>query len=321
MLRPSFMTAGNVARKVFEWVFRPAALRAARAGLATGDPGRDAALRQAKLLVEVARRVEEPADALPPGAQPAVSLALYRDAIYWALAARRPDDGAPPPDLRALWDASPAEALAAGTPDAQAQGALRRTLVDGYDPRSLAVKPADTARARAFAEALLWQSGAPRRRVNLVHAQRWLRTAGVVVLVALLVAGVRLLVRPPDLAAGKPFRISQPWSGWAECVRNEDCGSLMFVTEAGYEPWVEIDLGAPKTVQRVDVANRSKCCQDRAVPLVIELSTDQKTWSQVARKDEEFNSWTAKFRPKVARFVRLKVLRNSYLHLKSVAVR
>jgi hypothetical protein len=315
------MTAAGVAKNVFEWVFRPAALRTARAGLVVGDGDRTAALRQAKLLLEVARRVEEPADALPPGAHPAVSLALYRDAIYWALAARQAGGGAPPSDLRAVWDSSGPQTLAAGAPDNQTVDALRRTLVDDYDPRGLAVKAADAARARAFAEALLWDAEAPRRRVHWVHAQRWLRLGAIALGVLLVVAGIRSLVRGTDLAAGKPFRISKDWPGWAECVKSEDCEQLMFCTDLGNDPWVEIDLGAPKTIQRIDVANRDKCCQDRAVPLIVEISTDQKTWTQVARKDEEFSRWTVRFKPRTARWVRLKVLKQTMLHLKSVAVR
>jgi hypothetical protein len=316
------MNAAGVARNVFEWVFRPAALRAARTGLTAGNEQRDAEIRQAKLLLEVARRVEEPADALPPGAQPAVSLALYRDAIYWALAARRSNGGAPAPDLRALWDESAAtQALPAGAADADAPGALRRMLVDDYDPRSLAVKEADAARARAFAESLVWDAAAPRRRINWVHAQRWMRLGLVALGVLLLVSGFRFLTRGPNLAAGKPFRVSHQWPGWADCVKNEDCGQLMFATDFVHEPWMEIDLGTPTKIHRVDIVNRDKCCQDRAVPLVVELSTDQKTWTQVARRDDEFGSWTATFRPKVVRFVRLKALKQTWLHLKSVAVR
>jgi hypothetical protein len=316
------MTAGAVARNVFEWVFRPAALREARAGLTAGNDQREAAIRQAKLLLEVARRVEQPADALPSGAPPAVALALYRDAIYWALAARRSSNDAPPPELGALWDADTAERLAAGAPAGEARDAVRRALVDDYDPRALAVTEADTAPARAFAEALLWDAAAPRRRINRVRAQRWLRLAVVALGVSSLVAGVRLLTRGPDLAAGKPFRISQPWPGFAECVRSEDCAQLMFVTEMGNQPWVEIDLGAPpKTIHRIEVTNRSKCCQERAVPLLVEISTNGASWTQVARRDDEFDSWTATFRPKAARYVRLKVLKSTMLHLKSVVVR
>jgi hypothetical protein len=316
------MTASDLAKKVPEWIFRPAALREARAVLPARDDRRDVALRQARLLLEVARRVTEPGEELPPGAQPAVLLGLYRDAIYWALAARRTDGGELPPDLRALWDASNPQTMAAApAPDNEESAALRRTLFDEYDPRSLAVGEADAARARAFADALVWDTDAPRRRVAWVLAQRWLRVAAIGLVLLLLVVGIRALSQAPNLAAGRPFRLSSSWSGWAACVAHEDCRTLMFSTDLDDDPWVEIDLGAAKSIRRVDVVNRGKCCEDRAVPLIIELSTDQKWWTQVARRDAVFGSWTAQFRPKVARYVRLKVLKRSMLHLKSITVR
>ena len=314
------MRAGDVAKKVYEWIFRPGELRAARAGLPAADDPRQEAMRQAKLLLEVARRTAEPGEALPPGAQPAVLLSLYRDAIYWGLAARRAGAGPLPPDLHALWDASNPQTTAAA-PDNEASAALRRTLFDDYDPRSLAVSDEDAARARSFAEALDWDLEAPRRRIAWILTQRWLRVAGIVAAVCLLAIGVRSRLLGPDLAKGRPFRISTPWAGWAACVANEDCGQLMFHTDVDNEPWVEIDLGAPRTVQRVDVVNRGKCCADRAVPLVVELSTDQKAWTRVARRDQTFDRWTAQFRPRIARYVRLKATRRTILHLTSVAVR
>ena len=100
------MDARAIPRQLIEWIFRPGALREARSGLRAGDDPREVAARQARLLLEVARRTAEPADALPPGAQPAVMVGLYRDVIYWALAARRADVNPPPTELRALWDAS-----------------------------------------------------------------------------------------------------------------------------------------------------------------------------------------------------------------------
>ena len=123
--------------------------------------------------------------------------------------------------------------------------------------------------------------------------QRWLRVALIAAAVCLLVVGGLARLQGPDLAKGRPFRISTPWAGWATCVANEDCGTLMFHTDVDNEPWVEIDLGAPKTVRRVDVVNRAKCCADRALPLAVELSTDQKSWTLVARRDQAFAVWTA----------------------------
>ena len=75
--------------------------------------------------------------------------------------------------------------------------------------------------------------------------------------------------------------------------------------------------GRAKPVQRINVANRSKCWEDRAVALIVEVSSNRETWTQVARRDEEFRRWTAKFRRRATRYVRLKAIKPSNLHLKS----
>jgi hypothetical protein len=310
-----------IPRRVFEWIFRRAALREARSRLRAPDDPRDAAARQARLLLEVARRTAEPAEALPPGGEPALLLALYRDAIYWALAARRADRNPPPADLRALWDASNPEVSAASPPDNDESAALRRTLFDDYAPRALEVSDADAARARTFAEALVWEMDAPRRRVARVLVQRWLRVVLAAAVVLALVIGARISMLGPNLAAGRPFRLSSTFSGWAGCLANNGCSGLMFHTETENNPWVEIDLGAPRSVHRVEVVNRGDCCADRATPLVAEVSTDRTVWTAVARRDEPFGTWKASFPSRPARYVRLRAARHTVLHLQAIAVR
>ena len=315
------MNARDIAQKSSEWIFRRAALRDARAGLPVADDQRAVAARQAKLLLEIARRTTEPAEALPPGALPAVTLGLCREVIYWALAARRADGGAAPSDLRTLWDVSHPQTSAASPPDNEASAALRKTLFDDYAPHSLAVTDAEAARAREFAEALVWNLDAPRRRIERVLLQRWLRVALLGAVLFLLVIGGRVLMLGPNLAAGKPFRLSSSFSGWAACVANNGCNGLMFHTETEPNPWVEIDLGAPTKVRRVEVINRGDCCADRATPLVVEVSTDRAAWTPVARRNEPFGSWTATFPARVARYVRLTVPKRTVLHLQAIAVR
>ena len=315
------MNARDIARKSFEWILRRAALRDARAGLPIADDARAAAARQAKLLLEIARRTTEPAEALPAGALPAVTLGLCREVIYWALIARRAEGGTAPSDLRALWDASQPQISSASPPDNEASAALRKTLFDDYQPHALAVTDAEAARAREFAEALVWDLDAPRRKIERVLLQRWLRVALLGAVLLLLVIGGRVLMLGPNLAAGKPFRLSSTFSGWAACVANNGCNGLMFHTETEPNPWVEIDLGAPKKVRRVEVINRGDCCADRATPLVAEVSIDRATWTPVGRRNEPFGSWTASFPARVARYVRLGVPRRTVLHLQAIAVR
>jgi hypothetical protein len=47
---------------------------------------------------------------------------------------------------------------------------------------------------------------------------------------------------------------------------------------------------------------------------------DGKTFTQVARNDNPFLVWDAKFHPTTARYVRLKCEKKTYLHLNEVTV-
>ena len=314
------MNARDIPAKAADWILRSTALHEARAQLASAEGERAMAARQAKLVLEAARRIAEPREALPPGAPAAVALGLYREAIYWALAARHAGPGAPPEDLRALWDASAPHA-SASPPDNPTSAALRKTLFDDHAPRSLAVSDADVARVRAFAEGLVFDLDAPRRAVERLLVQRWLRVGLVALALVVVAIAGRAVALGPNLAASKPFRVSSWLPGWASCAANDACKGLMFHTETEDNPWVEIDLGAPRKVTRVEVINRGDCCADRAVPLVAEVSNDRASWTEVARRNEPFGSWNATFPARVARYVRLRAPRRTVLHLMAIAVR
>ncbi|HEU4534206.1 MAG TPA: discoidin domain-containing protein, partial [Polyangiaceae bacterium] len=159
-----------------------------------------------------------------------------------------------------------------------------------------------------------------------VRWQRAVRTAVVVVLAALAVDGaVRLrplVVRGPDLAAGKAWH---PSSSVGPCApaKHACAGAvtdILFHTEEEDSPWLEIDLGARQAFGRVDVTNRSDCCGERALPLVLEASDDGVAWRAVARRDEPFRKWKVVFDRQWARYVRLRVERRSILHLDGVSI-
>ncbi|HMF42489.1 MAG TPA: discoidin domain-containing protein [Polyangia bacterium] len=285
------MSLREIPLRIFEWFSRRAALREARAALAGVGDKREAAARQARLLFEVAEETSAPGEDLPQGSRQAAALSLYRQATEWARQASR-----------------------AGTGDANPPGgqAAPGTLDAGDD---------DVARARAAAEPLIRELDAPRLRIERLLIQRWSRLALLGAAALLLVIGGRILTLGPDLAAGRPFRLSSRWSGFDACVARNGCNGLAYYTETEDNPWVEIDLGAPRRVRRIDVLNRDNGAADQATPLVAELSTDRAAWTEVARSDRNFGSWKASFPARTARFVRLRVPRRSVLHLQSIAVR
>ena len=312
------MNASLTFTRVSEWILRRSALREARAAVVPRGAPRDRALCQARLLLEVARRVEEPVESFPPGARAAVRLGLYRQAAYWALAGSRGRDGEASADLAAAWADTDPERLRRAAPDEATLDQLKRALVDQTQPDSLDVSAAEADRARLFVEALIGEMDAPRRRVAVIRATRFLRVGLVALAVLVLAWGLYRLSLGPNLLAGKPFRTSTSWSG---CSADPGCQALLFHTDPEFNPWVEFDLGAPKTFHRLEVTNRGDCCAERTIPLVAETSDDRVTWKEIARRDTEFSSWTVKFPPRTARFLRLRVARHSTFHLKDVALR
>lgn len=94
-----------------------------------------------------------------------------------------------------------------------------------------------------------------------------------------------------------------------------------FHTWPDFKPWVEIDLGSVETITEVEVFNRTDCCQSRAVPLTILVSTDGKTYQEVARRNKVFDTWRATFPKVAARFVKLVLNRREWFHLAEIRVR
>lgn len=311
------MNARQVLSRSTEWVVRSQTLREARAAVIPRGDRRDRAICQARLLLEVARRVAEPVEAFPDGSRTAVRLGLYRDAVYWLLVASRPG-GDEPTDLAAAWAGAEPERLRRAAHDDISLESLKRTLVEHTRPDPLDVAEEDAARARAFAEALLAEMDGPRRRVDRTVLQRWWRIGLVALVLLAAVLGIRKIAMGPNLLAGKPMRVSSSWAG---CAQDAGCQAMLFHTDPELNPWVEFDMGTPKTFRRLEVTNRGDCCGERAVPLVAEISTDRVNWKEIGRQETEFSTWTLKFAPKTARYLKLRVPRHSTFHLKDVALR
>ncbi|HEX4354901.1 MAG TPA: discoidin domain-containing protein [Polyangiales bacterium] len=309
-----------------EWLWRGETLRTAQARPKLSALGRER-LRRARLAAELADRALDPVEPLRAGSPVALAISLYREAAYWALI--QPNDAEKAPNLNEAFDRSTQDlSQAAGGADKLAS--VRATLIDktfietADDPADIARREADLA--QAFVYRLIEHDVDRDDRVADILIQRWLRVgAAAVVILGLLfsaVVGIQHATRGPDLAAGKPWRAS---SQAFQChPENTECGgarsAMFFHTTEEDKPWVEIDLGSPQEFARVTVTNREDCCLERAVPLVVEVGDDQKTWKQVARVQDVFREWDVTFPPVKARYVRLRVDRRSILHLVKVSV-
>ena len=238
----------------------------------------------------------------------------------------------PTPSLAALWDeASPALlARAAGGEERVAR--LRAELVDTSFVAIAELGERGQAElaatARTFCHALCDELEPERKKAE----RRWVRRAlvvlaGVVIVVASLVTFrvVReRLERRSDLAAAAAWKASSNY-GVGGCVSpKQDCPespNYFFHTHIENNPWLVIDLGKVRRPSTVVVRNRLDCCYEQTMPLVVELSTDEKNWTVVGTRKDVFDTWRVKFEKQRARYVRLRLPKaNGILHLKSVRV-
>jgi hypothetical protein len=266
-------------------LWRGRAIQAVRERLAASEAQSEARQRAREALA-LGERVEEPREPFEAGPDVARAAALYREAADWAL-------------------------IALGRSDERCR------------PR-----PPPGAELRAFAEGLVATACADEAALQRLRAQRWRRLSLCLMLLAFGVFRLALLLRDgidlrTDLAAGKPWRAS------SEALRCDPqarrCGdylgmTIFFHTEHERSPWLEIDLGQPQKISSVRVRNRTDCCSALALPLLVELSLDDRAWREVGRRERNFRTWSARFEPSEARWVRLRVDGESTLHLERVSV-
>lgn len=283
--------------------------------------------RRALLALELARRTL--AEPVEHGPAEAVACDLYCQAVYWGLVARRNASGEPEQSTLAgeLASADPRllERCAGGVEEAARLSAqLEHTSFDALARLPARELLALLADVQPFADALLDERDPERERT---WKRRLLWTSAAIVVFSLLaIAWPRVLDRwydRQDLARGKAWTASSS-DAQGGCVspaqRCDEGETFFFHTQREKDPWLVIDLESTQTVSSVVVRNRRDCCRDRAVPLVIEVSTDQENWTEVARNTEEFGEWKADFASVQARWVRLLVPRTSYLHLRRVRI-
>jgi hypothetical protein len=277
-------------------------------------------LARAKLFAELARRTESPFDALPASDVSPALLVLWKEATFWALSALG-DDSPRDRDLEGILTAAPREAVIRAAGGTEGVPNVERAL--RLDARDLA---SDASRGQApitvlasFARDLIVQLETPRREARKGYVRRWARRGLLALSVVAAVAGVLLARRyfAPNLLRGAKRTLS---SERTSCQTVGECGNALFHTQEDDEPWVMYDLGHEVDLHSIDVQNRTDCCYERAVPLVVETSSNGEAWNEQARTERAFATWSAGLAGR-ARFIRLRADRRTYLHLGAVIVR
>jgi hypothetical protein len=257
--------------------------------------------------------------------EPAFALELYAQAAYWLGRVARPD--APAGTALAELIAPEPEGSTWFSP---VDESVVKSLSEPFHVRAEHSTDESERRARAAQNWLAGALGRAHARVSSVSELRLQRAYRVypalLVTLGLVLGGAVLAVRAvqgPDLALGRPWRASS--SLFACNVAARQCGgvptAIFFHTRDEENPWLEIDLEGVRRFGRVEVDNRSDGGAERAVPLILEVSTDGKNYRQLAERTQLFSNWVAKFPATEARYVRLRAPRRTMLHLERVSVR
>ena len=275
-------------RKIVEWLWRAAAIRQAREEARPLDASQRASAGRARTFAALAERhlaEQEPwthgADDTPESAVQ-VAWALYRDAAAEARAALGEPSSTEPEEVDAL------------------RSSVRSKLEE-------------IARRSGDVEALL--------------AQRFVRTGGALALLVLLAMTPKLAwyAVHPDLAPDAQWTSSSAAVGYQSAGRGfappDFKIPVFFHTMVEDSPFVSFDLARVVDVRAVTVVNRGDCCDERALPMVIEVSENNVSWREIAQRTESFRRWEARFARTTARWVRLRSTQRTHMHLESVAIR
>ena len=126
----------------------------------------------------------------------------------------------------------------------------------------------------------------------------------------------------PNIALHRSVEVSSQYPGAGEdhsLLVNGDRTNLGFHTNCEGPQFVIVDLGAVRQFNKVVVYNRAEY-QERAVPLYLEVSSDHKTYKQLAVKKEVFDSWAASGLGATGRYVRLRNTPPNCFHLAEIEV-
>jgi hypothetical protein len=161
-------------------------------------------------------------------------------------------------------------------------------------------------------------------RLRLARWGRLTALGGVALLVAWM--GVHRWLGPVNIAVGKPVHASSyhPYSPTGrELVDGRPGFTYGLATGNEDSPTFVIDLEGDYAIDRIVVHNRSDGWWDECIPLVVELSRDGTTYTEVGRREEVFGydePWTIAASHRPARSVRLRLARHGYLALGRVEV-
>lgn len=308
-------------RSVVDWLLARTELAQARAAAARFTGEQREFLRRAKLALELGELAFAPGNVVRSGSTAPLATNLFRQAVYWALLAQRPSgEKVSPEQLWAETDRSVLQPVAGNESEyAYLTIVMRSTFVELAEGTEEAQRTG-AVQLRSVAKRLVNDSQRVVWQLEWAMAKRFIRVAlAIIIPVAAVIA---LWPEKKDLAKGVPWHVS---SSAAEChPEKHECGEvktdILFHTALEKNPWFEYDFGAPIAFSSLTIKNRSDYGPERAVPLVVEVSNDDKSFTEVARREAIFTVWKPSFPTQHARYLRLRIARDSMLHLEAIKV-
>jgi hypothetical protein len=281
-------------------------------------------VRRAKLAFELGELALAPGNAVRSGSTAPLAANLFRQSLYWALLSQKPDAGRPSPE--SVWASADSATLAQVSRNETELAQVATVIGANFVELANGTPEAQRATAdqlRRAANRLVTSSQRVLWRLEWVKMKRVLRIAlAVVVCLAPFALAIAFWPAKPDLAKGKPWHTS---SIGIEChPEKSDCGGvttdILFHTKLESNPWFEYDFGAPLAFSSLTIRNRQDFGLERAVPLVVEVSNDDKQFQEIARRIDPFSTWKPSFPTQHARYLRLRTARESMLHLEAIKV-
>jgi hypothetical protein len=205
-----------------------------------------------------------------------------------------------------------------------------KPMLLGSDPLALDRVTADEAgrRIEELANAVRWLAHLldPRSPREIKNARVVRLLVGAAVVLAFLIGVAMRMVARKNLALAKTaIASSDMFSAAAPGAVDGFRGSAYgFHSQLEESPWLSIDLGRAFSITEAKVFGRTDGYYDQSIPLALEVSDDGSDYRQVASRTEVFSDydpWVVKLEPSpVARYVRLRTMRQSYLVLGEVEV-
>jgi len=298
--------------RFWEWLWQTKAMRSVRTGAGRMSPQEVLLVDQARALLDLGERVRDRIASVSADSVDTTALLLFHKAGVTALAALQK----PHQSLEDAW----LEKLPMIESELRLDETARLRASQLF-PKDLPLDPAiapgqiksDLELLQQLVSSLILGLQGPERELRFLRWMRVLRVSALTILVSGLavaaIMGFTKLTAPRDVLVGiKP----QTSSSYPEDLAK---AGILFHTNQQLNPWAMFDLGAAQSLSGLEVQNRGDGVGDRAIPLVAEVSVDQKQWTQVARRDQAFENWKASFGPINARYLRLTAKKTTFLHL------